>query len=204
MDASGLSDLSSDNLATLKHLSDLLHLFNHRNKNQHRRSIWFRHFSTFRKQLNTLVQDISEIREVPETHLQRIRKVKKDVARQQRLSQRLVLWQDVMVAKWHHAFSQTITENSFAVLGIFLLAVLSQVSQIVGVTARFEELGQAEVERAIEDFGKEYWAAEDQARPRESENEDFGEVIAREEEVIDSDRINSYQRRHRCFTRART
>jgi hypothetical protein len=41
----------------LQHLR-LLHLTYHRSKNQHRRSQWFRHFNTFRRELSRLCSDL--------------------------------------------------------------------------------------------------------------------------------------------------
>jgi len=49
---------SKDEEARLQHVFDLLHLFYHRSKNQHRRSVWWRHFCIFRKQLDTLLTDV--------------------------------------------------------------------------------------------------------------------------------------------------
>jgi len=43
--------------ALLQHLR-LLHLLQHRNKNQHRRSQWFRHFSTFRRELGRICNQL--------------------------------------------------------------------------------------------------------------------------------------------------
>ena len=72
------AEFSKNEQEALQHLSDILHLFHHRNKNQHRRSIWWRHFSNFRRQLDALVGEISGLLEVPNTHLERTRKKVKD------------------------------------------------------------------------------------------------------------------------------
>lgn len=52
-------------------------------------------------------------------------------------------------------FSQLVADQRFGVLGIFLLAVLAQVCGIVGITAEWEEMGDVEVRKAIEAFGRE-------------------------------------------------
>lgn len=52
-------------------------------------------------------------------------------------------------------FSQLVADQRFGVLGIFLLAVLAQVCGIVGITAEWEEMGEVEVRKAIEAFGRE-------------------------------------------------
>ncbi|KAK5166198.1 RNase MRP subunit [Saxophila tyrrhenica] len=176
-------EISKEDLGKLGHLSSLLHLFNHRNKNQHRRSVWWRHFSLFRRHLEQTVSDYQTLDETPTTHLERTRKRTKDEITRTRISQRLNLWQEVLVPKWHHAFSQLVADSRFAVLGVVLLAALSQTCQILGITEAFEDLGQAEAEKAIEKFGQEYWVDGFQAAGRGSDGEDLGVVVAREEEV---------------------
>ena len=49
--------LQADNLREFKQLQNLLHLFYHRNKNQHRRSIWWRSFASFRREVGHLLDD---------------------------------------------------------------------------------------------------------------------------------------------------
>lgn len=173
---------SKDDTENLSHLSDLLHLFHHRNKNQHRRSLWWRHFSIFRRQLNRLVEEIKTLNEVPKTHLERSRKKVKDRETQSNIAQRRKYWQDVLVPKWQNAFSQIVADGRFAVLGLVLLAALAQVCQINGIITAYDDLGQAEVEKVLEDFSKEQWEAE--TEPQEAEqrdDEDLGVVITREE-----------------------
>ena len=192
-------ETSKEHLANLEHLSNLLHLFNHRNKNQHRRSIWWRHFSIFRRHLNHIIEDYGALNEVPSTHLERARKRSKNDSLRIRISQRLTLWQDILAPKWHHAFSQLVADGRFAALGVMLLAVLSQTCQILGLVEAFDELGQAEVEKAIEDFGKEYWADNDHPGGVSSEGEDLGVVIEREDPSTAAASTTWLDEQHRPF-----
>lgn len=79
-------------------------------------------------------------------------------------------------------------------LGIFLLAVLAQVCGIVGITAEWEEMGEVEVRKAIEAFGREM-RGDDGGDDDEEEEvrgllsrgeneaaEDAGQVVSREGE----------------------
>lgn len=174
---------SKDSQQSLQNLSDLLHLFNHRNKNQHRRSIWWRQFSTFRHQVDSLCKDIACLNEVPTTNLARAKKRINDGQINSRTEKRLIFWQEVMLSKWQHAFSQLIADGRFSVLGLVLLAVLSELCQMVGITVQLEELGQREVEKVLEEFGREEWGV-DGAATRSLESaavrEDRGEVIQRD------------------------
>ncbi|EME81974.1 uncharacterized protein MYCFIDRAFT_18376, partial [Pseudocercospora fijiensis CIRAD86] len=102
----------------------LLHLFHHRNKNQHRRSHWYKHMNTFRRQLQSLLSDLKTLNSVPSTHT----------------SARLEFWREVMVSKWQFAFSQVVADGRFSVLGVFLYSCLAEVGKLVGMTGMLEEL----------------------------------------------------------------
>ncbi|KAK4501657.1 hypothetical protein PRZ48_007466 [Zasmidium cellare] len=171
-------NLSQESQSTLTHLSSLLHLFHHRNKNQHRHSIWYRHFSLFRKQLNHLNNSITTLNTVPTTNLARTQKKRTDAVLIAHHAKRMDFWRDVMVPKWQHAFSQVVADGRFAVLGVVLLAVLAEVCGVVGISVELEELGQGEVEKVLEQFGREEWGKNGVM----VEGEDRGEVISREED----------------------
>jgi len=171
---------------SLENLSHLLHLFYYRNKNQHRRSIWWRHFSTFRRQLQKLLQDIKLINEVPATHLERIRKRSKDLEIQINISRRLQFWQTTLVAKWHHAFTQLIADARFAQLGLVLLATLAQTCRVTGIIAALEDMGQAEMEKVLYQFAAEERADEIKETSKQlGHEEDIGEIVARDDIDLD-------------------
>ncbi|KAK3117555.1 RNase MRP subunit [Teratosphaeriaceae sp. CCFEE 6253] len=176
------ANITKDDLHKLEHQAAILHLFHHRNKNQHRRSVWWRHFSLFRKHLSKLVDHLSSLKEVPTTHLARTRKMAHDNQITIRTDQTLVLWRDVFVPKWQHAFSQIAADGRFAVLGLVLLAALAETCRILHVTAAFESLGQAEVDKVLEQFAEEGWEGRDDfIRPStQASREDTGEVVVRE------------------------
>ncbi|KAK3053736.1 Ribonuclease MRP protein subunit rmp1 [Extremus antarcticus] len=169
-----LREVQPSDLIKIELLATLLKLFNRRNKNQHRRSIWWRHFSGFRRHLIHIWINYHHLNKVPTTHLERTRKATKDVITRTQLNGRIALWQEHLVPRWHHAYSQLVADQQFAVLGVTLLGALAEACQILGITETFEELGQVEVEKAIEEFGEEYWKDEDGG-------EDRGVVVKREE-----------------------
>ena len=184
MEQDGEKKTSKDDLDCLQHLSNLLHLFHHRNKNQHRRSIWWRHFSIFRRQLNAYVADLHTLNEAPASHLESMRKKAKDKALKTRVSERRALWQEVLLAKWQNSFSQLVADGRFAVLGLVLLAIVAETCKVLGITAQLEEVGQLEIGKVLDDFGKEYWADDNEASAADSHGqEDLGEVVARTQDV---------------------
>ncbi|TKA29969.1 hypothetical protein B0A54_15522 [Friedmanniomyces endolithicus] len=173
--------IGKEPLVYLQHLSDLLHLFYHRNQNQHRRSIWWRPFSTFRKQVRTLCAQLESLQEVPTTHLARSKKKAQDQQATDQVKQTLAFWRDALVPKWQHAFSQVAADGRFAVLGLVLLGTLAEVCRIVGITAAFEVLGQTEVEKVLERFTEEGFEERNDVRPSISggQAEDVGELVTR-------------------------
>ncbi|KAI5365071.1 hypothetical protein Slin15195_G046080 [Septoria linicola] len=177
-------NISPDQLSSLSYLSTLLHLFLNRNKNQHRRSIWFRHFSVFRRNLAFLLQDLESLNTIPTSHAARAKKKLSDPILISRIRVRLDHWRDILVPKWHHAFSQLIADQRFSVLGLFLMGVLAEVCQIVGLIVELEEMGHEEVRRAIEAFGSEESGLIGLGKAEEADDgmrEDAGEIIARED-----------------------
>lgn len=176
-------DFTKEDLSKLEHLSDLLHLFHHRNKNQHRRSIWWRHFSTFRKQLNALVYEIQSLHEVPATHLQRSRKKTQDRETKATVTQRIEFWREVLVPKWHASFSQTVADGRFSVLGLVLIAVLAQSCQIVGISSGVEDEEMHDAEEALQDLTESTEASSIKRAntPPPPSGEDLGEVVKREQ-----------------------
>ncbi|CAK3943059.1 Hypothetical predicted protein [Lecanosticta acicola] len=180
--AQDLLNITAEDQSQLLHLADLLHLFHHRNKNQHRRSVWYRQFSLFRRQLNNLTHGITLLNTVPATNVARARKKAQDAKTVQLYQDRISFWRDVMVAKWQHSFSQVIADGRFSVLGLALLAILAEVCKIVGILVELEELGQGEVEKVLEEFGREEWDGADKQNVDVEGKEDLGEVVRRYEQ----------------------
>ena len=172
--------LSKVDSERLEQSLDLLHVIYHRNLNQHRRSVWWRHFSVFRRQFIGIIREIRSMNEVPTTHLERSRKKIIDEETRSKILQRRNLWRDTLVPKWQNSFSQIVADGRFAALGLVLIAVLAQACQIVGITQDYDDLRQMEIEKVLEEFGKEEW--NDAPRHSVEQNgsgEDMGEVITR-------------------------
>jgi ribonuclease MRP protein subunit RMP1 len=171
---------TKDDLAQLDHFSSLLHLLHHRNQNQHRHSIWYRHFSLFRRHLTALLADYTTLSSIPTSNVERARLKASTPSLHIRISKRLTFWQDVLVARWMRAFSQVVADGRFSVLGLVMLGVLGGVCRVVGVVDGLEAEGQAEIERVLEEFGKEAWGDNGGFGRRVVRGEvDGGEAVAR-------------------------
>ncbi|RMX73593.1 hypothetical protein D0869_13444 [Hortaea werneckii] len=174
--------ISKESEESVERLANLLHLFHHRNKNQHRRSIWWRSFQIFRRQINAYLADVKLLNESPTTHLERTKKKARDPETTLAILRRVDCWQDIMVPRWQRSFSQVVADGRFSMLGLTLIAVLSEVCRIARITLAYEETGQAEVEKALEKFTEEGWEGHDtDASEQKFGKEDMGEAISRDQ-----------------------
>jgi ribonuclease MRP protein subunit RMP1 len=132
--------LSKSELKELRNQSSILHLLHHRSKNQHRHSSWYRHFSIFRKQLRSLVDELD-----PELPLEALpsQKSKLYIDSMERLNKRIVFWMDALVVKWYAAFSQLIGDTQFAVIGLTLVAVVGRVVKVLGLLSKMKKDGSS-------------------------------------------------------------
>ncbi|PPJ50729.1 hypothetical protein CBER1_08131 [Cercospora berteroae] len=180
--------ISPPNLSHLTHLSFLLHLLHHRNKNQHRHSIWFRHFCTFRQNLSILLRDLETLNFIPTSHAAKAKKKVTDPGLIERIRARLDFWRDVSVGKWHLAFSQLIADQRFSALGLFLMGTLAEVCDTVGISKELEVMGDEEVRMAIEAFGEEKMGVviTREQGVEDLGGEDKGEVVFRTEIEVEN------------------
>ncbi|QIW99839.1 hypothetical protein AMS68_005357 [Peltaster fructicola] len=166
-----MSFFDSSVVEKISDTSVLLQLFAHRNKNQHRRSIWWRHFSIFRRQVHALEHDLKQLTNTPATHVERTKLKRETPMLKARVEQRIESWP---VAQWQHAFSQLMADGRFAQLGLVLLAALAQICALMHITTHLEALSENEIQQALNDFGREHWQGE------QGLTEDVGAVVARD------------------------
>lgn len=186
-----ISAAEKDQLQTLEAQSHILNSLYIRNKNQHRHSIWWKHFSIFRKQVNGLLNEISTTSGDSYSD-----QVNLSLAAQQRVN----VWITKYVAAWNAAFSQLIMERRFANLGLLLLAVLARVCAITGIPSTMAAQGRKEL--LIEDDGSlEQILQVDAIMNDKLDAVDFGEVIERfagqpvSEVVVSSEAVENHKPR---------
>jgi ribonuclease MRP protein subunit RMP1 len=154
----------------------LLHL-HHRNKNQHRRSHWWKHLNIFRRQLRAITTEILSENEGTSTPL-----VKLNSKGQQRLE----AWITIYVVKWHGAFAQILTERRFVGIGLVLLATLANASAILGVTGGLRSRGQQDLVEAMKKMENSQAELLEEIVVESRGDEDVGEVIERDEVLPDA------------------
>ena len=148
--------LSKADLEELDQLSTMLQAMHRRNKNQHRRSHWYRHFDHFRRQLQHLLSDIKLADpklDTPATtstvskpssettpasiaaHLAHGERRRRDreVAMKSAAARREAWATGDLVRRWHTSFSQLVADPQFAALGLVLVAALARAAAVLGV-----------------------------------------------------------------------
>ncbi|GAM86844.1 hypothetical protein ANO11243_048640 [Dothideomycetidae sp. 11243] len=177
------SHLSATELADLDHVSNLLHLAHHRNKNQHRRASFYRHFSLFRRRLSKMVDLYTTLSHVPDTHTARHRKKAEDRATLSLVQGEVDFLARILVPKCEHAFGQLVADLRFGVLGVVLLAILAQSCALLGINAWYEYVAEHEVQEVLQRFEREEWGhTKVDAMANPASVEDVGEVVHRDEE----------------------
>lgn len=139
---------------SLRQSANLLHLLHARNKNQHRRSPFYRHFDHFRRQLRGLLSDLA---------------ISQAKARRSAAEARISFWLYAgLVTKWYVAFSQLFARESvrFAGMGMALLGILARVSRDTGATVWLVDVVEREQEEemvgVLEKFAREQDDGEDE------------------------------------------
>jgi hypothetical protein len=151
----------------LNDLSHLTYLLYRRNKNQHRRSHWWRHFNIFRRQLNKLCLELESVKQPDDGN--------KDAPLElnAKAEARVDVWVHLYIAKWYAAFSQILAEKRFAALGITVFALFARVCGLIGATARLTEEGEVELSATLAH------AEASKPMPASQDDDDIGEAIER-------------------------
>jgi ribonuclease MRP protein subunit RMP1 len=117
-------------LEELNDLSSLAYLIYRRNKNQHRRSHWWRHFNNFRRKLHRLCSELVNVKQSAGAET-----VELDAKTEAHID----AWAQFYVTKWHSSFSQILAERRFAALGLTILALLAKVCGLTRVTTKLAQ-----------------------------------------------------------------
>lgn len=143
----GSSDAQQQLLAHLR----LLHLIHHRNHNQHRRSIWYRHFNVFRREVKALCEKLGlhlgpgftapDLTAAP-SRGKYSGNQSSDISQKatsRDIAAHLQRWIDSgLVENCYLAFSSLVTIGSFSALALALLAILGRICSLTGITAAYQ------------------------------------------------------------------
>ncbi|KAI9718982.1 MAG: hypothetical protein M1828_006358 [Chrysothrix sp. TS-e1954] len=185
---------------TLRSTSNLLHLFHARNRNQHRRAIWYRHLGGFRREVRRLAEelDVAVHGSKGASAVGRGKGTKRPKSEDVRgkIERRLGFWRDAgLVGRWYRAFTHLVATTQFSAQGLVLLALLARVSSITGLTKWYQQLAEREdeerqeaVRRVLHEFGEKEMSGlmrgskgDEEAGSGDGTEEDLGEVIMRDE-----------------------
>ncbi|KAF2114987.1 hypothetical protein BDV96DRAFT_493989 [Lophiotrema nucula] len=148
----------------LADISELLTLLFARNRNQHRRSLWFKSLQQLRKQLGLLLSELAS----------------KKSGAERNLEQRLQYLDDRHIHQWYLSFTQLVAVESFAVLGLVLMACIARVCRITGITELYEEIGSEDMQVVLQSMDEGIAVHEfGNLLGGDDEDEDEGIVIER-------------------------
>ncbi|KAJ4989352.1 hypothetical protein SVAN01_05077 [Stagonosporopsis vannaccii] len=164
--ANTLLNASQHDKAMLVDIYELLENLYVRNRNQHRRSHWWKSLSAFRRQLALLLSDME---------------TGKKSERPANIEARLQYWDKKCVHVWYCQFSQLTAVGSFAMLGLVMMASVARVCRITGITTAYEEIGSADIHGVLSANDELLLAGEFGGIIDEEQEWDVGVVVARED-----------------------
>jgi ribonuclease MRP protein subunit RMP1 len=154
-------------------ISLTLHLFHHRNHNQHRLAKWYKSFSQLRRHISKLILELETL----DTSILYSSEDSKYVqAAREKVEDRVEFIRTWLEERWYVSFSNLVADNQYAAMGLFLLGTLARVRTLIGGLGR-ERVGDEEVvEEAV---GMEI--EKGGLGIEREETYDFGEVVRRED-----------------------
>lgn len=164
--ATALMNASQHDKAMLVDIYELLNNLFARNRNQHRRSHWWKNLHAFRKQLTLLLSEMESGRKSE---------------RPAKIEARLKYWDEKCVHVWYCQFSQLIAVGPFAMLGLVMMASVARLCRITGITTAYEEIASTDI-RGVLSASDELALSDEFGNVIDEEPEwDEGVVIARED-----------------------
>jgi ribonuclease MRP protein subunit RMP1 len=155
--------------AELTSISHTLHLFHHRNHNQHRLAKWYKSFSQLRRYISKLILELETLDTAIIYSGEESKYVK---AAREKVEDRVEFMRTWLEERWYVSFSNLVADNQYAAMGLFLLGTLARARTLIGPLGR-ERDGDEEVE-----VGKK--VVEEEGGGKE-ERYDFGEVVRRDD-----------------------
>ncbi|KAJ4379172.1 RNase MRP subunit [Didymella sp. IMI 355093] len=164
--ADALLNASKHDKEMLVDIYELLNNLFARNRNQHRRSHWWKSLHAFRKQLALLFADMD---------------TGKKSERPIKIEARLKYWDEKCVHVWYCQFSQLIAVGPFAMLGLVMMASVARLCRITGITTAYEEIASADIKGVLTANDELLMSDEFAGVIDEDPEWDEGVVIARED-----------------------
>ncbi|KAF2181820.1 hypothetical protein K469DRAFT_671033 [Zopfia rhizophila CBS 207.26] len=130
-----------------------------RNRNQHRRSHWFKSLCQFRKQLGLLIAEMDGANGGSV------------------IEQRLRFWDSRCIHQW---YLYLVAAGQFAVVGLVLMATTARVCKVTGITEFYEEIGSEDMKVVLKTVDEGVVVSEF-GNLLAGEELDIGEVVEREE-----------------------
>ncbi|OCL09110.1 hypothetical protein AOQ84DRAFT_405294 [Glonium stellatum] len=144
--------LSATTIDELQGLSEMLQRIFVRNKNQHRRSHWWKALKGFKRDLGLVLAELAALHTAgPIGSIAATPSASKSaVAR--RLQARLRVLSEDKMHGWYMTFTQLVAAGQFAAVGLVLMAAVARVAKLLGVTDVYEEIASADMRAVLDRF----------------------------------------------------
>jgi ribonuclease MRP protein subunit RMP1 len=162
----------------LTSISQTLHLFHHRNHNQHRLAKWYKSLSQLRRHISKLILELETL-DTAITYSSKNEESKYVRAAREKVEDRVEFMENWLEKRCYIAFSNLVADNQYAALGLFLIGTLARVRSVIRSLGKErvedEEVEEEEVVKTV--------LEENELRGGKEERYDFGEVVRREDLV---------------------
>jgi ribonuclease MRP protein subunit RMP1 len=157
-------------------ISQTLHLFHHRNQNQHRLAKWYKSLTQLRSHISRLILELETL----DTALTYSSEESKYVqAARETVEDRVKFMRTWLEERAYVAFSNLVADNQYAAMGLFLLGTLARVRTLTGPLGR-ERGGDEDKDEAVEEVAG-MGIEKGRLGIEREETYDFGEVVRRED-----------------------
>lgn len=129
--------LSAASVDELKGLGEMLQRIFVRNKNQHRRSHWWKALKGFKRELGLVLGELAALQATTNTSTSTSNS---KPALTRRLEARLRVLGEEKMHAWYMTFTQLVAAGQFAPVGLVLMAAAARAAKLLGVTDVYEVL----------------------------------------------------------------
>lgn len=142
--------LSAASVDELKGLGEMLQRIFVRNKNQHRRSHWWKALKGFKRELGLVLGELAALQATTNTSTSTSNS---KPALTRRLEARLRVLGEEKMHAWYMTFTQLVAAGQFAPVGLVLMAAAARAAKLLGVTDVYEEIASADMRAVLDRAG---------------------------------------------------
>lgn len=147
--------LSAASADELKGLGEMLQRIFVRNKNQHRRSHWWKALKGFKRELGLVLGELAALQAATSISTSTSTSTSNSNSKPaltRRLEARLRVLGEEKMHAWYMTFTQLVAAGQFAPVGLVLMAAAARAAKLLGVTDVYEEIASADMRAVLDRF----------------------------------------------------